>query len=454
MRVDLRQAQDNSCRDFTIDPIDDAIVDALFKSIEEHGFWLGIVLCMRNGVIYIVAGHHRVRAALKAGYTIVDLPVGKYDDATMIRIYARENATQRGGTGTALAGSVASALRYLTKRLLTGGDLSLKLDNADDDDRDDNLGQIQPRLSSRAIEVALGNLKSGDGIGWRWVHAFLSDVPGINESSIKQQTANFKASGDYKRIIGEIESEIAREAEEAEAEREAAAERARLAQEEEERLEAEEAERQAAKKAQELEEASETAQEAATNAGKHERVFDLAGVQRHLTVPYHVECFRKAVIKLTDISVPVDKQAELAAMLVTYARDNNWEFTGNFIKDYISVKAQEVMGRIRVESLEEKRRRLERDILLQIKTHQEEFVRHMSHILRVGVDIRDWLRKHPKIDFPVQLEFRDVVTDARDIINELAEEFGHGDKDPKRPSRKSKAQSQNNRPPKALGHAP
>jgi hypothetical protein len=38
----------------------------------------------------------------------------------MIRIYGRENATQRGNSGTAQVGTVAAALRYLAKAIMTG----------------------------------------------------------------------------------------------------------------------------------------------------------------------------------------------------------------------------------------------------------------------------------------------------------------------------------------------
>ena len=38
----------------------------------------------------------------------------------MIRVYARENATQRGHTSTALAGTVASALKFCIRALFLG----------------------------------------------------------------------------------------------------------------------------------------------------------------------------------------------------------------------------------------------------------------------------------------------------------------------------------------------
>jgi hypothetical protein len=45
-------------------------------------------------------------------------------DEVMIRIYARENATQRGQIGTAQAGSVAAAVQYLAKDMLMRDDTS------------------------------------------------------------------------------------------------------------------------------------------------------------------------------------------------------------------------------------------------------------------------------------------------------------------------------------------
>jgi len=38
----------------------------------------------------------------------------------MIRVYARENATQRGLSSTALTGTVASAMKYIAKGIVTG----------------------------------------------------------------------------------------------------------------------------------------------------------------------------------------------------------------------------------------------------------------------------------------------------------------------------------------------
>ncbi len=44
----------------------------------------------------------------------------KSDDTAVVRIYARENATQRGNEGTAQIGSVASAVRLGARQIATG----------------------------------------------------------------------------------------------------------------------------------------------------------------------------------------------------------------------------------------------------------------------------------------------------------------------------------------------
>ena len=65
---------------------------------KEHTHWGGIV-CRQvpDGTVQIGAGHHRVAAAIAAGYTLADVTVSQdLDDGGMIRVYARENATQRG----------------------------------------------------------------------------------------------------------------------------------------------------------------------------------------------------------------------------------------------------------------------------------------------------------------------------------------------------------------------
>src|SRR5262245_42981168 len=121
MKVDLEALKPNPMRDFEIDPLDEERIADLTRSIGEDGFW-GCIACRRlpDGTIQIGTGHHRVQAAIRAGIKTADLFVKQAtSDAEMVIIfYARENATQRGNSGSAQIGSVASAIRFLAKAIL------------------------------------------------------------------------------------------------------------------------------------------------------------------------------------------------------------------------------------------------------------------------------------------------------------------------------------------------
>src|SRR5215471_10635939 len=190
----LRDLRPNPMRDFTVDPMDDQKIAELTKSIKEDGFWGGVVTAEGDDGPIIVAGHTRVAAAIKAGLKSADLFVAaSMDPASLVRIYARENATQRGNSGTAMAGSIASAIRYIAKVLLSG-----------------NLSGF-PERSKRSTEVARGQIATERGLGEPIITEFLDGVPGINKNTVTQQLAILKDSGDYARIIGEIKDEIERE---------------------------------------------------------------------------------------------------------------------------------------------------------------------------------------------------------------------------------------------------
>ena len=76
---------------------------------------------LKHNGIQLVFGHHRIRAAIAAGIREDDIKVlSDIGDADMTRMYASENATQRGNSGTALAGSVASAVKFLARGVMTG----------------------------------------------------------------------------------------------------------------------------------------------------------------------------------------------------------------------------------------------------------------------------------------------------------------------------------------------
>jgi hypothetical protein len=115
----------------------------------------------------------------------------------MIRVYARENATQRGNSSTAMAGSVASAIRFLAKALMTDVGLTREIT------RDLNITRVREHFVSNK------------GIDDEIITNFLHGVPGITENSVRQQLANLKAPGDYARIITEVSEEIEKENREA-----------------------------------------------------------------------------------------------------------------------------------------------------------------------------------------------------------------------------------------------
>ena len=81
-------------------------------------------------------GHRQLARALQPDARAEELPGGEAlhldaeyqvdprtidrDDAWMVEVYAGENVTQRGSNGVAEAGSVAAAVRWLAKAILTG----------------------------------------------------------------------------------------------------------------------------------------------------------------------------------------------------------------------------------------------------------------------------------------------------------------------------------------------
>lgn len=87
-------------------------------------------------------------------------------DEQMIRIYARENSTQRGNNSSAIAGTVASALKYLAKQSFGLGP--------------ENSGPRKQEWSQ--------------GIGTSQILDFLGEGV-LKRSDIEQQLANLRASG-------------------------------------------------------------------------------------------------------------------------------------------------------------------------------------------------------------------------------------------------------------------
>jgi len=93
-------------------------------------------------------------------------------------------ATQRGQSSTAMAGSVAAALRMKA--------------------REAALADVENSTSREGTR----------GVGWRPVHDLLKSA-GYKTSDIQEQLAILKSSGDYTRIMGEVAAALRMKAKEA-----------------------------------------------------------------------------------------------------------------------------------------------------------------------------------------------------------------------------------------------
>jgi hypothetical protein len=459
MQIDLRTLAPNPMRDFVIDPIDDTVVDNLRHSIEEDGFWGGIV-CRQlpDGTIQIGAGQHRVHAALAAGYTTVDAFVAQdMNDATMVRVYARENATQRGTTSTALAGTIASAIRFLLKDVLTEGT------------------SAEFCRGSRDVDTMLGHLVSGRGIGRDSILDFLKDVPGINQYTVEHQLANLKASGDYARITAEVQQEIEQEnqaalvalaeaeaererleqerveAEEraraAEAERKDAAARARAAREEaEKRRQAEAAkaaeiardraraeEQLAARRRRErdeqlkgferLRQTRDTGRAAAAKAKEQPKIFDFEGVAHHLKTAHQVNVFRQVVTGpgLRD-TIRIEDQAALAQEVVNAARREERELSGAFIREVIQATYFKAQTDGRAFDREALQSTIKDDPYRRAIDLEATFAHHTAFMASTAVDLMTLLKHWPETrTFPITQEFRQALQTVRQVLNKFSD---------------------------------
>jgi|GEM_PF-2805474 len=439
--VVLKELRPNPYRDFVIDPIDPENEQELIKSIKEDGFWSGVVARRINNSHYELAcGHTRVRAAMKAGYKTAEIFVGNFDEAAMVRIMARENALQRGDLTAAVAGSVAAALRIISKGLLSG-----------------HISRILG-MSQKAVETARGNLTSAKGIGEELILELLKNVPKIKAWTVREQLANLKASGDYARIIREVTDEIKKEEAEqlkalARAEKEAARAKAEAERAEEEHKKAREqkkkAKAEAEKKAAEVElqrtqleaerserykdeverelkqfdalrETRDATDKAAAAVDKNEPTFDFTGVSKYLKTDAQIKAFRQLVTGET-VSVPLAEQAALAKRLVEAAKAaNDGEITSGFIRANLQALMSDAKRAATKLSKEEEAALRAKDAQVKFKYLQDEFCRGVYSINKHGQDILRLLNEHRGVDFQISPKFREHVRYAQDTINKLA----------------------------------
>jgi hypothetical protein len=196
--VPLGKIKDNHWRNFDYYPIDDAQVATLRDSIKEHGFMGGVkVRPDGNGGFELACGHHRIRAAEKAGLDKVDILVDDMDDDQMIRLMQLENATQHGAQAPAVMNETAAAVQRLAT-ILTATDYG-------------DLAQIWARSlfdTKKAFDTARGNLLNGDGIGREVVQRYFGQgdeaLSPRTKAQISEALTTLKQSGLYDQIMDEL----------------------------------------------------------------------------------------------------------------------------------------------------------------------------------------------------------------------------------------------------------
>lgn len=372
MRLKLKELVANPFRNFDVDPLDNDNIAELTKSIKQDGFWGGVVVRKHDGEYQIACGHHRVAAAIKLGMDTEDLfvlPSQHSDAQTMVRIYARENATQRGNTSTAATGTVAAAIQCIAHDVLSG---------------------TSGKFTGRSAETVRGQIESEKGLGRDVVLEFIGDVPNVTENTVRQQMASLKASGDYAKIIAKVRKQI---------------------------------------NAEGNEKAKESARKAEESAAKTEVTFDFKGVAKHLKNDNQLRTFRD-IVTGEGIApyLPVSQQAALAKELVAMCSkkpgDGKPELSSRFIQETVVNMVLRVKRTQKKMSAEEKQNLERANKTAKAKRFMHEFSRNVKSMITAGVKLHELEKGWPK-DFPFTItgEFRSALRSATIVITTLNKRF-------------------------------
>lgn len=418
MKVQLKKLKPNPMRDFIVDPINEEQVATLADSIRQYEFWGGVVVrkC-KNGDLEIAAGQHRVAAAMKAGAAEADLTVLDHkivDDDKMFRIYATENATQRGNKdSSAYSGIVAGAVERIARWILF---------------EDSNNSPSVRRVFTNSQIGHWREAFEKDGIGRVAVEEFCEGIP-INKTLIDQQLQALKASKDYDRIVGKVIAEFEKakaaeiiaaeqaeaEAKEAEAEKERAKQKEKAAKELAEKTKSKEAKAEAeaakketkaatdkvkktkekAKKTASTRTASKTAKKAKMSAEQREKTFDLVGVQKIFPVPKHLATYRRIVIEDYADIVPVENQAKLAEEIVRSIKAIGEEVSSDRIRTFFMIKMNEERWKVIIAARRDKERRQRTDLAYNEKTKLDAFMKVASALTTAGLELASLYEKWP-----------------------------------------------------------
>jgi hypothetical protein len=288
----------------------------------------------------------------------------------MIRVYARENATQRGNTSAALAGSVASAVKFIAKAIIINDSSAQRFLSRRD------LGDLRARLVA----------KNG-GVGQTAVVAFLKDTPGINDGVVQQQLANLKTSGEYARIMKEVRKEVVEETDDAEV----------IA----------------------LAKAAEDA------ASGKEKTFDFEGVSKQLKNDNQVKAFRDwATAPGVAPHLDVNDQKKVAKRLVEAAKEQDVELSGSFIRQNASDMLTEAKVKEKRISKEEESSARERNAQTKLDFYQENFERNWRGTASMALKIAELLDSNKSLGFKFRSSFMSALRDARLTLDKLEKVMG------------------------------
>jgi len=393
MKVQLRDLVDNPFRDFNVDPIDNEAVKKLETSITEDGFWGGVVCRKVGDEIQIAAGHTRVRAAIKCGIEEADLFVSKeIDDEGMVRIYARENALQRGNSSNAVAGSIAAAVWYSAEEAFVH-------------DADRGLTDVSQGIGVLNIEKILGKNS------------------GVGPNVIKQQLANLKASGDYERILKSVQKEANRVV------REQAEELKQKVKEAEEKgnskalTVARKALEDTTKKAETIKKIVEHAKPSETGEAKYD-----IRVGTVLKTPSVAEAFRKiATGQGVTPYLPVANQVEFAKHLVEVWEDGKSEnknrtgdITISFLRENFMDELLDAKVAQRRVNANEKAKLAKSSWVETQKLYEREFSRHIHGALSIALKMVEHEKKKPAgVAHHASGEFRTALGSVQDLYSKL-----------------------------------
>jgi len=114
MKLKLKEILDNPFRDLETNPLLEEKLVELMSSINLTGFWENVVVRKNaRGKYELAYGHHRLRAAIKAGVVEADFIVKEFSDAKMIQVMDSENRETYGSTPLALIETVEAIVEAL-----------------------------------------------------------------------------------------------------------------------------------------------------------------------------------------------------------------------------------------------------------------------------------------------------------------------------------------------------